>query len=361
MKKHELLILMLIVCICIPMTCFGDDAADDLKKTIENMAVPESPAFAILGVTPDKIARPANGRELAFGILQGLDEKGNMQNGLAIDFSPYQLSVGKSITLNQYRNSPYKRILYHTQISTGTSKGSSTDDKSSKLAAGLKVTVFNYGDPRMDLELGTCIQKAEGSVLAKYTPIPLGTPAEQILAIHTKMKSETEEMAEVCREQSSKKNLNKPALDIGVSPVWSSPDGDTKNLDWGGLAVWSSFKYGYEDLLAILNIKYRSKDQRTDPTNLANMLEGETVSVGGKFRYGSISNALLLQGVFSQYEPKGQKKIDEFLYSVGGEIKIADNLWLQASAGSTTGNSSSKPLFVTSQIKWAISETASLK
>ena len=79
------------------MTCFGDATADDLKKTIENMAVPESPAFAILGVTPDKITRPANGRELAFGILQGLDEKGNMQSGLAIDFSPYQLSLGQSL------------------------------------------------------------------------------------------------------------------------------------------------------------------------------------------------------------------------------------------------------------------------
>lgn len=360
-KKTIIGLLIVATALNIPAFCFGNDAADNLKKTIESIAVPESPAFSVLNVTPDKIVMPANGRELALGLLQGVDDKGNFQNGLAIDFSPYLLAMGKDFQLSDYRSSPVKQILAHTQVSLGSSKGSSSNDKSVRLATGLRVTVFDLGDPRMDTVLGKCINEKQAVIFKKYPPMPPNTPAKEVSATLKKMETETEELVKQCRDESAKRNLNKPALDMGLSPVWSSADGDTKNLDWSGLAVWSSFKYGYEDLLVMVNAKYRSKDQRSDPLDASKTTEGDVVSVGGKLRYGSASTGVLLQGIYTHYSPRGRQTISEFLYSLGGEIKIADNLWLQASAGSTAGSATSKSAFVSGQFKWAISEKAALK
>lgn len=51
--------------------------------------VPSSAGFAILGVSPENVLTPRKGSELALGLLNGLDQEGNFQSGLAIEANPY--------------------------------------------------------------------------------------------------------------------------------------------------------------------------------------------------------------------------------------------------------------------------------
>src|SRR5262249_47786630 len=76
-----------------------------------DLAVPESPAFAVLGITPQSVTRPTSPRSFATSLLNGLDEKGNFQAGLAIDVAPYLLLAGPALTLEDYQRNRFIRFL----------------------------------------------------------------------------------------------------------------------------------------------------------------------------------------------------------------------------------------------------------
>jgi len=72
----------------------------------EDFLVPTSPAFAVLGVTPEQVIRPDTPKAFGTALLNGVDPNGNLQSGIAIDFSPYYLFAGRYLTLQKYRSSP---------------------------------------------------------------------------------------------------------------------------------------------------------------------------------------------------------------------------------------------------------------
>jgi hypothetical protein len=111
--------------------------------------VPESPAFTVLGVTPNAIARPGTPREFATSLLNGLDKNGNFQTGLAIDTAPYMLFNGQNVTLQDYNDYYLTRLLSRTQFSLATTKGAASDDTATRLALGLNVTLWDKGDARV--------------------------------------------------------------------------------------------------------------------------------------------------------------------------------------------------------------------
>lgn len=351
-----------IVSIVIGTHVFGEEGSgDDLAKVIESIAVPNSPAFNVLGVTPDKVTRPGNMRELAVGLLQGLDENGNFQNGLAVDFSPYLLFVGDDLSLAEYRDNRFARFASHIQLSMGASKGTDNNDKSAKIAAGIRATIFDFGDPRMDTEFDKYFVDTCKRVSDKYGPIPPMISDAERATINNSMQMDIENELKPYRDIIAHNSVNQPALDVGLSPLWISDDGQSNNLTWGGLAAWSSFKIGIENFLFIANVQYKTKDNQPDPETTGEMLEGSSFSGGAKARYGSLSWGLLVQTVYTNFDPEGHDRDDRILYSVGGEIKLAENLWLQASVGSTSASESDDSSFVSGQFKWGMAETAALK
>jgi hypothetical protein len=346
----------LIVIVAFGRACATESKADSLATYVQSIAVPESPAFAILGVTPDKVTRPASGRPLAIGLLQGVDQHGNIQNGLAIDFAPYLLLYGNSLTLSEYRGSWPKRFASHIQISLGTAKGASDNDKSMKFAAGFRANIFDFGDPRMDKELDACFTRASQAVWDHYNK-PGAPPSADV---QTTIKKDLDAGIDSCRAIFYHGRLPKPALDVGASPLWVSDDGQTKKLRWGGMAAWSSFKTGAGRLLAIANFQYKSRDRQPDPKRIGGFIEGRSLAGGVKARYGDPSYAFLAQAIYTDFAPKG-KTDNQFLYSIGGDIKLADNLWLEMSVGGTSGEESNDAGFVSGQFKWGLSETFAIK
>jgi len=75
------------------------------KLELGSLAIPDSPAFEVLGVSPSTVARPGSARELAISFLSS-SIKGNSEfpRNLAIEFSPYWWSYHPDLTWEDFIN-----------------------------------------------------------------------------------------------------------------------------------------------------------------------------------------------------------------------------------------------------------------
>lgn len=153
------------------------------RKLVLDLSVPESPAFEVLGFTPERVTRPTSPRELAANLLNGVDESGNLQTGIAIDTTPYLLFKNHSdtdvLTLQAYRNDQLTRWAARTQFSLATTKGATNDDESVRLGVGLKTTLWDAGDPRLDDVFANCLAGAHALVHASLDEL-LGNDAGEM-------------------------------------------------------------------------------------------------------------------------------------------------------------------------------------
>lgn len=133
-----------------------------------DLAVPESPAFAVLGFTPEKVVRPTSPRQVAANLLNGVDDRGNLQTGIALDFVPYLAWKGETLTIEEYRKDWLTRLASRAQFSLGTTKGT-TDDESVRLGAGIRATLWDAGDPRDDDVFAQCLMRAHELVHSSLT------------------------------------------------------------------------------------------------------------------------------------------------------------------------------------------------
>ena len=124
-----------------------------LQEISDGFDVPNSPAAGVLGISPDKVQHLETPKQLIPTVISGLDENGNFQSGLAIDFAPAQWAWGKrpvsefrygtDASLSDNVGTWFKRALVRTQLSFATTKGSSDDDKSTKFALGIHSVLVN--------------------------------------------------------------------------------------------------------------------------------------------------------------------------------------------------------------------------
>src|SRR5258708_17355465 len=92
--KTILFLATLIICVTANAQTTVPNTVPELKNIKSgdlDFSVPDSPAFTILGVTPQTITRPTTPRGLAASLLNGVDENGNFQAGFALDTAPYML------------------------------------------------------------------------------------------------------------------------------------------------------------------------------------------------------------------------------------------------------------------------------
>src|SRR5438046_2066040 len=116
---------------CIAFVALALDVAGQNLNTPADFSVPESPAFTALGVAPQTVSRPAAPTTFATSLLNAVDDQGKLQNGLAIDFTPYLVFQGHKLTITRYRESStageWRRILARTNVSLATTKRTDSD------------------------------------------------------------------------------------------------------------------------------------------------------------------------------------------------------------------------------------------
>ena len=342
----------------------GAYAADtDIGKAVDGLSAPDSPAFAILNVSPQVISRPGSPRELAMSLLQGVDAQGHPQSGIAVETSPYLLFWGDDLTLEKYRDvKGRERALSRIQISLATAKGTGSEDQSLRIAAGVRTTLWDDGDPRLDQELTVCIDKAQQTALKAYPPASAMESDEERQARALQMETFVEARAKICRAESAKRTWNKSAMDIGIAAAWINRSSNSNAYNWDGSGAWMSVSHGFSKSQLILHARYRGDESVPGFTSGTGYPEQDSFTGGVRYRYGGPRQTLHAEGLYIQTKSSSATREESYRYLIGAELAVSENLWLTVDAGGSSGQTGAgKQKFITSQLKWALAEQKATK
>lgn len=145
-------------------------------KYVLDYDVPESPAFAVLGLSPSNVLRASAAKPVAAQLLNQLASGSGDGQGIALDFAPWLAFGGGFTSVSEYNRRPTLRLLSRVLLSGATVQ---PDEASGTLryGAGLRVTLLDSRDPLGDARLANDIS----SLLARCATAPetLGGGDEQ--------------------------------------------------------------------------------------------------------------------------------------------------------------------------------------
>jgi hypothetical protein len=382
---------------------------------------PESPAFTLLGLTPQTVARPSTPNALAVASLSSVDRFGNFQAGIAVDFQPVGLALYRSAgVLPRYKSSYLFRFANRLQTSFATTKGTSESDKATRVAGGLRFAIFDRGDPRMDSVLEKCFVGRVDALLAE--PNLFGVPAATVREVEQKLRDgienarkEVESLlkgsgatdperplklseatarlasaesrlreflerkergrtleergraaARACRDAALKRNWNKSSWIVaaGLSGI-AAPD-QFQQYTWNGAGVWTSIGYGFEQVPAlakrsqlIVHGAFRNREQAPDPAARGKFRSEDSWLAGGRLRVGVPEVLVTGEVLYYRFRPAGMSWINAIRSSAGLELRIRDDLFLNFSAGGETGRpTSGKRVFLLTSMSWGFASKA---
>jgi hypothetical protein len=322
---------------------FGTKSVDVANLDLNT---PESPAFAVLDLTPQTVLRPSSPKEFVTGLLNGLDKNGNFQTGLAIDTAPYLLFNGQNVNLDNYKNSRWTRFITRTQFSFAVAKGTSNDDPTAKLALGLNLTLHDAGDPRIYRpgkkgDVLTCFDQRLNYNLKPVGPqLPGESDADhaakkEAFQAEVLKASKAKDVAEQCREEGRKANWNQASWTVGFAPSWLSKTGNSSDFKWNGGALWTSYAHGVGDSgQFIVHARFRNKEQVPDPVKTGSFIVQDSAFFGARFRMGGPDFGFNLESAFVHNRPENKPSKNTYEFSIGAEKKLAENVYLVISAGS---------------------------
>ncbi len=142
MKKISLII-GLVVAVNLAFTQEKIEILDNYKvdSLLLDFAVPDIPAFKALGTDPSDILRPSDVQKFAVSFEPFFNgTNAVIPANFAVDFAPWKTLSGDKWTVEDYRTSKLKRILYNSSFSFGSVR-ESEDNPASKLAVGYRVKI----------------------------------------------------------------------------------------------------------------------------------------------------------------------------------------------------------------------------
>jgi len=352
-----------------PTQAFRSAAEKELKvkNAAADLSVPESPAFAALGLSPETIVRPSTPREFATAFLNGADRKGHLQTGVAIDVAPYLVFAGSSATLADYRASRVTQILSRTTASIATTKASAVDDKTVRVALGFHATFYDSEDPRL----------ADDQLLNCYTDIPVFRP---ISPLTQPERVEEERLAfettvlipgvEACRTRFQRNaRWNGTSWIVAAAPTWISPTGLTNDLNGGSVAAWTSLAYGFDGVPGLRNnaqitahVRHLSNEVVTDAALPGGKETRDTAIAGVRLRAGTTGFGISFEAAYIKTTAAGRADDTSSRLAVGADRRLADNLWLTLSVGGDRGVKTGTPtgLSVLGAMKFGMAKDPSI-
>ena len=230
------------------------------------------------------------------------------------------------------------RLLSRTQFSFATTKGAQDKDPSLKLALGLHITIFDYGDPRLDQ---TYINELKGNFY--------GTAAGQFIdptdqaAIAAVKEGWLMKVGDI-RKEAMARNWNRSSWSVGLAPSWLDKSGDSGHYDWNGGAAWTSLAYGFdtepfthtgldETSQLIFHLRYRNHEEIPDPATTGSFYTEDSFLAALRLRIGSPEFNASLDGAYVREWNSGSHDGSSYRLAFVLERKMAANLWFRLSYG----------------------------
>jgi hypothetical protein len=314
------------------------EVLENFRKYTVDVPIPESPAFTVMNVTPTDVVRPSSLRAWATSLLHAVDKDGKLKEGVAIDGAPYAL-LNRKMSLGEYALlNPVAKALMNTHVSMGTAKGSESDDKSLKIGLGLRVRLFDRGDPRDDRELIECYRAAAGGRRPAEDFFTPGVAPGPFKECWTKRKSA---------------RWNASSGMLGLGQAWTSKTGNIGDRERSTRGAWGSLAYGFEELPGmqdnyqlIAHYKALDKERIADPLDATKMVDRDSRITAAQLRFGVESFNGMVEASWQRLSTPGNETQRTRRYAVGLEYRIAPNMWIVASTGGEKGGANDNKGFV---------------
>lgn len=351
-------------------------AEDEYKKRMKDISLdtpmPTEPAFMALGVTGSLAPELTTPRKFASGLVNGVDKSGNLKQGIAVStnlglawdylmdntnpLQPYKGRLAENSTMDYLT-----RLLYRSNFSLATSKGTSDADKSVRLALGLSTSFYLHYDP----------------YAIWHDPANNPERARALEELGLERNATDEQIV----ERMNKVRFLESGISFGAAPTWLSPEGKLQSLDSDGYTLfltstwvsqfWTKLKWvednntsstekdGNKSKLKLADIQPLDPDQSILGLTLHARFRGseswnakvkdkkgkeitllgeqDVLSVAGRLTYGSANFNVAVEGGYLHIMdgPRGY----ENAWQVGGAIntRIAENVYFVVSTGQTYG------------------------
>ena len=261
------------------------------------------------------------------------------------------------------------RFLARTQVSFATAKGVTDEDKSTRLALGLRMTIFDKGDPRLDKMLDACYKEADADPKLKS---PAFVPSRN----RTKEQNDEQlvkrgdfygELTKTCDDAARKRNWNASGWIVGLAPSWISETGQTNDYRWNGGGFWSTIAYGFENVKALednsqllFHVRYRTNELVPDTDDPTLFFSQDSFYFGGRLRIapGETAKSIFsLEGNFIRSRKDKGEWDNSRRFSLGLERRVAENIWFALSVGGQGGRTDgANHAFVMSSFKWGFQQ-----
>ena len=289
----------------------------EIPKNLElgSLAIPDSPAFEALGVSPSSVARPGSARELAVSFLSSSREGNSaFPRNLSIEFSPYWWSYHPALSWEDFnKDSIIGANLAQTfTISFATSetkfKKNDIDVEGTGLGLGFR-TSFQKGQPsKKAVVVKEQMQKlfqdiSDNAIPDDPTTLPMDENGNRIVELNKTALKKIESTQEAFR----KANLNRVGwrLELASAVAFNFPDDKWDDGDWKNAGVWLNTAYRTDegsfldnfDFLGVFRYLWNDADDGSFSTydlgaRIIWISQNDDIpfSVSGEYVYGFVSD-----------------------------------------------------------------------
>ncbi len=327
MRKRLLLSTLLLVPLVLDAQQEEKTASEIAKAT--DFAIPSSPAFVLLDVTPSKVTIPSFSRDFKLDLLL---KENKLLSDIAIEANPVWIAFFKDINYSKYRSEDaWKRTLSTLNVSVGTTQ----KEEKKSLAYSLKLNVFREKDPLADDDYINDIKPVfsdyEKKVLLRKEEIQFRLSEDATLtnaqrdllksqanALDQKLKeidqSEKDKLEQTVK-QYLEDNWNTSMLDVGYGKVYNydNPSLDSLKLAAMGEGFWINGSFGIgRNLLFCAMYKNISFDS------------GDRNFYGFNVRYGGAQGSF-----FIEFTSEKERGVQKRTIAYGGEYRANANLMIE--------------------------------
>jgi hypothetical protein len=322
---------------------------EELTKAVSALnfdrPISAAPAFVALGVNPETVSHPATPREFAASLLNGVDRTGTLQTGFALEAAPFQVFFGPQTSLNDYRESYFTRLLYNLNLSVATTKASTNDDKSQRVAFGMELTLLDKGDPRMNPKVENLFRQVTTDIPApEYDPDMSPGEWDALVKAHAEQYGDPNKAYLEGLERIRAESWGRTAWNVALAPTWVSIDGNADDLKYEGLTAWSTFSYGFENVRAlrgrvqfIAHLRFREGEEVFDPDDPTLRFNQDTLFGAARLRWGRADLNFSAEAAYIRIWDGPQGNDTAFRIGAILEKKVSENLWFVLSAGQDFG------------------------
>lgn len=298
-------------------------------------AIPESPAFTYLNVTPAEISRPTTASAFGANVLNGINPAGQLQQGVALDVAPWSFVSSLRISPVDYRTNRAKYALANTQLSLATVRDAG-DSANIDLGVGLRVTFFDHSDPMADTAFTNELTRRQLGCLPSNT-----TPAARAAAVACQQQQVAALRQEWLQDRG---HWNDASLSAAVAGGWRFTGGALDEREWSGFAAWAT---GALPLgrggQAVAQLRYDGR--RGDAA--------DGLSYGGRAFYGSAAMNAFVEVTGGKRPMTNGTRAQ---WTGGLEFRAGDNLWISTGFGARDTPAGEARGVLVADLRWQLAD-----